>query len=294
MKQLKVSELCPCNNGKAYSDCHGNKANWPGLRGKPIKRHHHWRLDYRLRRYLKHLGETDLAQRRKDIMENMLVLTEDLKIGVYSVGNELESWSILFTHLLEECVLRDYTYPAPFEALVDIQFPKYDWPGISQGIAAFKAMNLNPGTFLVKYGVKQFLRPMLERGLVRVMPAASYGDPSLNQAVRDEELENTSYLPPETRFNVFDGKSGNFKGTLNSVGNVQVTTKAYTNYYVYCLSQVFSPRMFGDFEADSCLIIKSPYQFMKRMVQAFGKNLPGNKIQSSPVRYFDPLELLRH
>jgi hypothetical protein len=42
--------------------------------------------------------------------------------------------------------------------------------------------------FLVKYGLREYLEPALREGRIRVSPASRYADPSLNPAIRDNEL----------------------------------------------------------------------------------------------------------
>lgn len=77
--------------------------------------------------------------------------------------------------------------------------------------------------------------------------------------------------------------------SLDSAGNHQYTIKSKTDYYVYCLSSSWSPRLFGDFEKDSCLIIKNPSIFEERMVRALSRELPDWQGLGTKVTYIDPL-----
>ena len=260
--------------------------------GTRMERHMAWRTQYRRRRYLQYLSEDELIQRFKDVMCNQTVLTEDLKIGLHPIGQLGEFWMIMFTHILEECVMRKYKYPAPFAYHVsDAQIPKYDWPGLSTAVAQINKLALDPGTFLVKFGKAKYLRRSFEMGVIRIMPASFYTDPSLNQAIKDSELQIHFFgLPSEVKLEVFDGKTGKPKGRMRPNGNLRYTLEARSDYYVYCLSSAFSIRLFGDFEADSCLIIRRP-DFMVRVAEEFNRAQAGWECIAGNVDYYDPLNV---
>ncbi|WP_459991228.1 hypothetical protein [Methylosoma difficile] len=253
-----------------------------------------WRMQYRTRRYLEHLNEDELVKRFKDLLANITALTEAddmFKIGLQPITEGGGYWAELGTHILEECVLREYEYPAPFAyKLSDSQIPKHKWPGLQKAQQAFKLMNLKEGSFLVKFGKYEYLRPTLDTGLVRIMPASYYDDPSLNSAIRDSELEVSIFgLPSETKIEAICGKTGESKVLIEPIGNIKYTRQSSTNYYAYCLASAYSPRLFGDFEADCCLIIKNPCQFVELLMLEFYKKYPDFSASSESVHYFDPL-----
>ena len=259
-----------------------------------MPRHEFWRMKYRIRRYLEHLNEDDLVKRVKDLLANITALTkvdDTFKIGLQPIGEGGDYWIELLTHVLEECILREYEYPAPFAyKLNDFQIPKHDWSGLLKAQQAFKLMNLKEGNFLVKFGKYEYLRSIIDTGLVRIMPASCYEDPSLNPAIRDSELEISFLgLPSESKIEAFCGKTGESKGTIEPIGNIKYTKQSSTNYYVYCLASAYLPRLFGDFEADCCLIIKNPSQFVERIKLAFQKKHPDFSPFSKAIHYFDPL-----
>jgi len=258
--------------------------------GTTMPRHQVFRTQYRKHRYLEHLNEEELVQRFKDIVGNQTTLTDDLKIGLHPIDQGGDYWSIMTTHILEECVLRKYKYPEPFAYnLKDIQLPDYEWPELRKVNETFKEKNLAPGTYLLKFGKAQYLKPMLEAGLIRIMPASAYDDPSLNPAIRDEELEvDICALPSDVEISVIDEGTGQLVRNIQPLGNITYTFRAHSNYYVYCLSAAFSIRLFGDFEADSCLIIKSPSKFIDRLNSAFLKTQPKWSGYMGNVYYVDP------
>lgn len=71
-----------------------------------MKRHEMWRGQYRSRRYVEHLADDEVRQRAKDVFLNMLVITEEAKIGLPPINPESTCWMILWTHVLEEFVIR--------------------------------------------------------------------------------------------------------------------------------------------------------------------------------------------
>ena len=262
----------------------------PGTR---MKRHMVWRSQYRRRRYLEHVGEDELIQRFKDVMSNQTVLTEDLKIGLHPIQHGGEYWGVMFTHILEECVLRKYKYPEPFAYHIsDALIPKFDWPGLSRAVEQFNKLNLQPGSFLVKFGKAEHLRDTLETGTIRILPASHYGDPSLNQAIKDSELQVQFFdLPAEVKLEVVDGKTGKPKGHIQPTGNVAYTLESNSNYYAYCMTSALSIRLFGDFEANACLIVRSPSDFIVRIAEAFYRLKPAWKCISGNVDYYDPFNV---
>jgi hypothetical protein len=155
--------------------------------GTMMPRHVYQRTQYRRDRYLKHLTPEELAERSNDLMNNLMTLTEDQKIGIRSMDDVGGYFSAAYTHILEECVLREYAYPFPLDQVREWHHPQYDWPGIENAITAFKGKAPKPGSYLVKYGRSEYLVPAFERGAIRIFPVSRYDDPSLNYAIRDKE-----------------------------------------------------------------------------------------------------------
>jgi hypothetical protein len=258
--------------------------------GTQMARHVYWRTQYRNDRYLEYLSADEIAQRTNDVMNNLMTLTEDLKIGIRSMDEAGNYWSATFTHILEECALREYAYPFPMDQIKEPHQPDYDWPGVDKAIAAFKARGVKPGEYLVKYGEYRYLQPALEQGQIRVFPASRYDDPSLNYAIRDSELELKIHLRPNTEKNeVLEQLSNDLKTPVEAVGDVTKVLSAPTNYYVYCMAAEFDLRLFGDFKADSCLLITKPIVFIDRLFRAVGEKLPDWRRGGIGVKYIDPV-----
>src|SRR2546429_6586747 len=160
---------------------------------KSMKRQEYIETQYCANRHLQHLSLKDLVQRTKDVLANYGVLNEQGKIGLRPINGEGEYWATLFIHIIKEMELRKATFPDGF--LEDAPLVNPTWPEIPKSVDAIKEIKLS-GDYLVKYGEQPYLRPMFERGRLRIAPAASYNDPSLNQARRDSELEASILLDP--------------------------------------------------------------------------------------------------
>jgi hypothetical protein len=300
MAKISKNEPCFCRSGRKYKRCHGATVSKCSLK-LTMSREEHWRFQYKFRRYLEHLTEEELAQRAKDILHNMTLLTDELQIGFHPVGEEGIYWWQRFTHLLEECNLRGLPLDdiAPKDEK-DNPFPNYELQGLENSVKELLRLDLQAGNYLVKYGKYKFLEPMLKNGSIRIMPASSYFDPSLNTAIRDNELKTSVLIPPnEVKFQDFyknikvsvGDKEGNLEDFAEIVGNWKYTRVSNTDFYVYCLAYEYSHRMFGDFEADCCLVITNPSEFLKRILEKFNEVMPNYSASHYSVRYYDPLNV---
>lgn len=223
-----------------------------------------WRRQYRSSRYLEHLSREELRQRMKDIVCNMINLNEQGEIVLLPMDGEGEYWVRLWTHVLEESRLRYGQFPTGFTNgfMKDTLVPKATWPGMPNAFKVIKERNLKQGTYLVKYGKCKYLRPLFEEGLLKIKPASSYDDSSLNPAIKDSELELNIYSnPSKIKIRLLDKITKKPKKEIKPIGKVTHTFYSKTDYYVFCLSSVYDPRLFGDFESDACLIINQPKIF---------------------------------
>lgn len=96
--------------------------------------HRIWRREYRARRYLEHLSLDELIRRSEGVLKNNLTLNRELKIGLYPSDTEAGYWGEMFTHILEECVLRNINYRDFMSKVSRTIIPKYDWPGLQDAV----------------------------------------------------------------------------------------------------------------------------------------------------------------
>lgn len=256
-----------------------------------MKRQEMIQLQYRARRYMQHLTDQELEQRAKDIFLNQLVLTEENKIGLHPIKQEGEYWGTVCIHLLEEFNIRYVPYPAGFKRgfIKDVRVPDPRLDIASNACNVVKRQKLEPNKYLFKYGKLQWLEETHKKGIIRISPATSYSDPSLNPAIQDDELRFIIQLnSSEFNLEVFDSKTGGSKGRM-SPKQMQIIQKSVSNYYVYCLSSILVPRLFLDFDADSCLIIRNPQEFISKLLTAFKMKNPSWVGVAKDVKYLDPL-----
>jgi len=252
----------------------------------PMKRHEYWRQAYRKDRYLEPYGLAELKRRAEIVTNNDLDLSDELKLVIFKSCQKFDYWLIAWTHLLEEFQLRSFNPLTVFESGM-LPKIKMDWPGLATGVRQFQRLNLKDGTFIAKYGKRRFLSRALERGDVHINPASFYNDPSLNSAIHDDELSIKVFR----RSPLLDAAAKENVGDLGGVGSrfgvITETLRAPTNFYVYCMSVEFSPRLFGDFESDACLVV-DPREFFSRIAETTADLLKGWRCFLTPITYVDP------
>ena len=252
----------------------------------PLARHERWRLQYRQKPYLTEASEAALAQRLKDVMNNMTTLTPEGKIGLLPIRPDGVRWMILFTHVLEEYESRGGILPIPS----DTPFPQATAPDLPQAVVALKKLKMpKPGQTLIKLGKRVHMQKLYENGRIRIAPAGSYSDPSLNRAIKDDELKFDRTMPgSEVTITLMDQETDEPKKDVKPIGEGTKTTSLATNYYVYCMTHTMSYRLFDDFEADSCVIIRDPAAFCALLQEAVQAKLPDWIDWNQSVEYIDP------
>jgi len=253
-----------------------------------MTRQEQWEVIYRADPYMRRLTNSELDARAADIFSNFCRLGLDGKISPQDFREAAgEQWIIRLTHLFHEYSLRGA--PFPFGLPGHPAFPHPSNPKAKAAVRTVRERALAAGVRLFKYGRTEHLRALVDRGEVRIAPASSYSDPSLNHAMRDEELAFEIH-PDFSRMTmtVYDGQTGEPKGTVRPIDD-RITKRSTTNFYVYCLSEVLEPRLFVDFDADACLIIHNSAQFIDRLGSALEQRLPDWLIGAMPVEYVDPL-----
>lgn len=250
-----------------------------------IPRHELWRRQYQKHPYMRHLSAVELEERFKDIFNLLMILTPEGKIGVKAGNNFNETAWIKCTHVLAEMEDRYGPFPNGFRngfiRKTDMVKPTFPEPPISKS-----AIDLAGGVVagrIYKFSKKQYINEMFHYGRFRIAPASYYSDPSLNSAIRDDELVFSG--------SIFSGLPGIIKPgqTTPPYGRIEYSVKARTNYYATCLASNYTYREFTDFEADACLIIKKPRIFTDRLIQAGTKALAGYEGFAGNVKYLDPL-----
>lgn len=258
-----------------------------------IKRHELWRREYRADRYLQSLSRDELVQRGKDIMNNIIEITPALKIAPVGmseggVSEATEYWTILFTHILEECSLRGYPIRGPLGNLEPSVFPNLKWAANERAAQIFPARHVQMETYLVRYGKKEHLKETYVTGNININPSLMYNDPSLNRAIKDDELE----LTMKTKSPLIDSLASQYVGELLNIPPYVTQEKVLrcsSDYFVFCMSTTLSIRLLGDFEADACILITNPKLFLSRLTEACSAIHPAFHWFPAVIQYIDPL-----
>lgn len=234
---------------------------------------------------MKGASDEDLAQRLKDIMNNLATLTPDGKVGLPPIGPDGIHWMTLFTHVHDEYVSRG-GYPP---LVSDMPFPKPTAPDLPKSVIALQRIDIpKAGEALIKFGKQSHMKEFFELGRVRIAGADSYSDPSLNYAIGDNELQFDRVIPGSEVTITFLDKETGIPRSANPISDVISTTILETNFYVYCMTHTLDYRLFDDFEADTCVIVREPMKFTTRLKKAFRKALPSWIEWSQEVQYIDP------
>lgn len=238
-----------------------------------------WRTSYGVDRYLRHLTDDDLLARGRAIMTNSLFTDRR------ALPHEFDEreWRELLEHVRYEHERRGLT----FRDSIPVAERLAAWPRMELARLAFEKYS-GPVGQLYKFGEARYLEPMLRDGSLRVFPAAYYKDPSLRRAQQDDELERKVILDGSKLQLTHTAQDGT-KRPIHATGKATFTRKSASNFYVWCTSTTFDPRLFDDFGADACLIIHDAGAFIERMHAAMEAALPGWPGCTILVHYYDPV-----
>src|SRR5207248_1805016 len=151
----------------------------------------------------------------------------------------------------------------PPRVLDGAKLPRPTYPVPPRAVEALRRITTpEAGTYLVKYGERKHMADLYEQGWLMIKPASSYRDPSLNTAVRDDELTVSGIgLRSSFRIGILDQSTGEQIFEAPPLSNVVCTSTSIKNYFVYCLSSTLDIRLFDDFGYDACVILTDPADF---------------------------------
>jgi hypothetical protein len=177
-----------------------------------------------------------------------------------------------------------------FDITIDEEFPHPHLDKTEAAVRLIAQRKLRAGNYLFKYGEYQFLERLVTHGEIQIRPASFYKDPSLNPGIQDDELSiRFQPSPNHLRMTVFNGQNGKEKGTLRPKDNC-IQKKLTTNYYAYCLSTVFDPRLFLLSPTyNACLIIHDPKRYAEDLCSCLETALPKWTAVDLDVHYVDPI-----
>ncbi|WP_195848916.1 hypothetical protein [Providencia stuartii] len=243
-----------------------------------MTRNEYWRTEYHHNRYMKDFSIEELSDRLRYLMENLATLTVDGKIGFANVA--VSPWSELivkFTHTHEEFVMRDEQPKDNFLAESAIPKPMRE---ASERLKEINRLAALKKPHLIKFGKREYL----EKYNFKISLASSFSDPSLNTAQMDDEMKATFHISPD-RVTISDTR-GN---VIKPIGPVNFIYETDRDYYVFCSSGEFDIRMFGNFEADSCLFIYDSQRFADDLISGLRNYIEIEEYVYQMVEYVDPV-----
>jgi hypothetical protein len=257
-------------------------------RNGSLARHEVWRHHYSSFPYLVGAPDDRLGSRFKDVFVNQTELSPKAQITPLPIG-EKHAFMEKFTHLLEEYELRTGGF-APPEVISAARAPalKYFENGEPIATKIFRDYITPTSPFIVKYGRREFLEPMLHAGRVRVCPASYYNDDSHNSAVKDDEIHRTFFIPT-FRERIKGIHHLMFQGHRIEYGNDDIVLPVEApDYFLFSLCDSIYYRMPTDFDADAALVIRNPGKFAQRIISSFLARYPDWTPHYGPVTYYDP------
>jgi len=240
-----------------------------------------WRKMYLSNRYLTHLSLSDLESRLDDILINLLIFSKDGSLS-FDQSSQMNGLVERFVHLDEEMSQRGMSINLINKATEY----KEKYPNIVKAIKTWNDRKPLMGEYLVKFSKKEYLNQIKDFGKIRVNTASFYDDPSLNLAVRDDELSQTIILPQGTKIR----KRMPFweYEEIKEIQNISMTNNYPTNFYVYCMTKTYQHRLFDDFNVDACLLFYDLKKFLDRFLNCLKTSYPNWLLKSGEVWYNDP------
>jgi hypothetical protein len=255
-----------------------------------------WRLQYRRDRYALHLSHAELAQRFNDLLLNLLTVTPNGigfrsgEISLDEISNESTIWMEKITHVFEEFKLRYGPYPAGLQGTVPpvSKIPEFASELARKAARRLEALGADPSDVFIKFGKRKYMEMLCGRGTLRIQPATYFAATGHNEAVKDDELTIEASLDL-SREEVIALVSNPQEVAALPRQRVDVKLQLESDYWLYCLSSSLVPRLFIDYVADACVVIRDRSRFTSMLQKASLQKLSGTTMSYSVVEYIDPL-----
>lgn len=261
-----------------------------------------FRRQYHFDPYLDVIGDQELRERLHFVGDNTLKYNAHGSPRMLTEEEGLRGWQRKVEEIIEclRCKERkdffksDPTNPNRLILSISHDITKKEVAGLTPPwgcVPALPERTKEKGT-MFKFGKAIHLRPMLNEGRIRIFPASYYADSSLNAAQQDGQERRVILRPSKTGFPISVKRNGKeiISSKTHSHGQMAIELGGDQDYFVWCCSKVYEPRLFVDFEADACLLIHDHHEFARRLNKAlYAKANFAPGMIANDVRYYDPL-----
>lgn len=241
-----------------------------------------WQREYEATRYLRKMEDGRLQRRFDHLVSNLWTADEEGKVAIIRNQDRRTKLLELLCHVAVEQMHRTKTPSRSLDvnALVAASAAGFSPPKL-------KAPFAYPPNCLTKFGKTEHIKGAYEYGRLRIAPASSYNDPSLNPAQTDDELQHSTVTPNERlifelRGLDADGREVNIPAEPLELHRM----KTVADFYVWCCGLGYDARLFHEFEADAALVIHNIDAFVQRLALAVAKVFRGDMLHG-PLGYYD-------
>ena len=241
-----------------------------------------WLEEYRTSRDYAHLTEEQLCGRYASLLENTIEFNDSG--SAFVARSALPYWSKRLCWTEEELRLRSLTERIAELQQRELARPR---PRVAAARSLWSSIEIPEfGSYILKFGQRQHVEEMLSKGRFRVAPAAWYNDPSLNPALRDNELVAQVFFPRGSRLSVkIEGEYQEIPGIVGPLCH----NRHCENFYVFCAAGRFDPRLFDEFQADACLLVRDLQDFGLALIRGCASVAGMTQAAHGSVHYLDPL-----
>jgi hypothetical protein len=194
------------------------------------------------------------------------------------------------THVLEEFKLRYGPYPAGLQeaAPPPSKIPEFASELARKAARRLEELGADLGDVFVKFGKRKYMEMLHSYGALRIQPATYFAAIAHNDAIKDDELTIEASLDL-SREEVIALVSNPQEVPDLLRYRVDVKLQLESDYWLYCLSSSLAPRLFIDYDADACVVIRDRVRFTSMLQEASLQKLSGTTMSYSAVEYIDPL-----
>lgn len=253
-----------------------------------LKVYEWWERMYCETPYLTFARDSYIEERFYDHFHNMVRLTADGQIVLRKDFAEPPGLiAPIFYHLKIELSARGKDIPKTTDA-IEHQLGKYFSSGTPTGVKLFKNLPETIENVIVKFGKKNHLERMINKGELRLTPADFYNDNKLAIGMQDIETERWFHDP---KFDyVLAGKTKlNYKGVSKEIEDGFLKYSVHCpNYLLWSACKDIDRRIPDDFDSNAAVIIKDPNKFINRLSDKAREIWPKAKIYNGDVEYYDP------